>query len=191
MNKLQQVFNCIKYKGTVLGVIGKHNIFRPNTLITSTAIIGDNNYFGDRVMISNASIGNYCSFGPDVKIAQSEHSISYITTYQKISKNNINYSLLQDRTVIENDVWIGANAVVLQGVTIGTGAVIGANSVVTKDIPAYAIAVGSPAKVIKYRFDKETVESLLKSNWWALPYKEACKKTDELYFQLFKDDNEV
>jgi acetyltransferase-like isoleucine patch superfamily enzyme len=70
------------------------------------------------------------------------------------------------KTVIGHDVWIGCNSVVLSGVTIGTGAVIGAGSVVTKDIPPYAIAYGNPAKVHRYRFDPETIDALLKSEWW-------------------------
>lgn len=180
----RKIYNSIKYRGRITGVIGKGNYFRPNCLITSVAKIGNNNIFSDRVMISNADIGNYCSFGPDVKIAQSEHSINYITTYQKISKVNIGYSLLQKRTVINNDVWIGANSIVLQGVEIGNGVVIGANSVVTKNIPSYAIVVGSPAKIIKYRFNESIIKYIEKTEWWNLNLKDATKKVDTIYNQL-------
>lgn len=69
------------------------------------------------------------------------------------------------KVVIENDVWIGDDCMVLQGVHIGQGAVVGANSVVTKNVPPYAIVVSSPARVIKYRFDEETVQQLLQSRW--------------------------
>ncbi|QHL89493.1 hypothetical protein GU926_17095 [Nibribacter ruber] len=68
--------------------------------------------------------------------------------------------------VIGNDVWIGAHSIVLSGVTIGNGAIIGANSVVTKDLPPYSIAVGTPAKVIKYRFEPEIIEKLQQIQWW-------------------------
>ena len=71
--------------------------------------------------------------------------------------------------VIGNDVWIGYEAVVMAGVRIGDGAVIGAGAVVTKDIPPYAIAVGIPARVIKYRFDEETIARLLRTRWWDRP----------------------
>ena len=67
---------------------------------------------------------------------------------------------------IKNDVWIGVDSVILRGVTIGNGVIIGANSVVNKDIPDFAIAVGSPAKVIKYRFKKNKINKILKSKWW-------------------------
>lgn len=68
--------------------------------------------------------------------------------------------------VIGNDVWIGHKATIMPGVKIGDGAIIGAYSVVAKDIPPYAIAVGNPVKVIKYRFDEELIELLLKYKWW-------------------------
>lgn len=67
---------------------------------------------------------------------------------------------------IGNDVWIGAGALLLDGITIGDGAVIGANSLVTEDIPPYAIAYGSPAKVVKYRFSEEEINKLLSLKWW-------------------------
>ena len=69
-------------------------------------------------------------------------------------------------TIIGSDVWIGQNAVIMPGVHIGDGAIIGANAVVAKDIPPYSIAVGNPAEVKKYRFDKETIDLLLKLKWW-------------------------
>src|SRR5574344_752485 len=134
MNRLIKLYQCIKYRSCILGMVGSNNKFRPHTSVTSAAVIGNNNYFGDRSMVGNVTIGNYCSFAPDVKIAQSQHSVNYLTTFQRISKRNINYSLNQKKAIVENDVWIGANAVVMQGVTIGTGAVIGANAVVTHDI---------------------------------------------------------
>lgn len=69
-------------------------------------------------------------------------------------------------TIAGNDVWIGQNAAILPGVHIGDGAIIGANAVVSKDVPPYAIAVGNPAIVKKYRFDEETIDLLLKLKWW-------------------------
>lgn len=68
--------------------------------------------------------------------------------------------------VIENDVWIGHDVFISRGVRIGTGAVIGARSVVTKDVPPYAIVAGSPAVIKRYRFDGKTIERLLESRWW-------------------------
>ena len=73
-------------------------------------------------------------------------------------------------TKIGNDVWIGANAIIQSGVTIGDGAIIGSGAVVTKDVPPYAIVVGVPAKILKYRFNKEQIKELLQLKWWNLPF---------------------
>ena len=70
---------------------------------------------------------------------------------------------------IGNDVWIGMNSCILQGITIGDGVVIGAGSVVTKDVPPYAIVAGNPARILKYRFDSAMIEKLVSLKWWDLP----------------------
>ena len=67
---------------------------------------------------------------------------------------------------IENDVWVGATSTIMSGVKISNGAVIGGGSVVTKDVPPYAIVVGNPAKVVKYRFNEEQIDKLLRIAWW-------------------------
>jgi acetyltransferase-like isoleucine patch superfamily enzyme len=71
-----------------------------------------------------------------------------------------------EETIVGNDVMIGARAIILDGVKIADGAVIGAGAVVTHDVPAYAIMGGVPAKVIKYRFDKQIISFLLEKKWW-------------------------
>ncbi len=76
------------------------------------------------------------------------------------------YSFIKGDTIVGNDVWIGQNVTVMPGVHIGDGAIIGANSVVAKDIPPYTIAVGNPCRVIKKRFDDELIDLLLKLKWW-------------------------
>ena len=70
---------------------------------------------------------------------------------------------------IGNDVWIGRNAIIMDGVTVGTGAIVGAAAVVTKDVPPYAIVAGVPARIIRYRFDEGTVKRLLANRWWDYP----------------------
>ena len=91
--------------------------------------------------------------------------------YSKAKQNGISLSKtnkIEERKEINigNDVFIGANVTVLDGVTIGDGAVIGAGAVVSKDIPPYAVAVGCPIKIVKYRFDEEVINRLVKLAWW-------------------------
>ena len=76
---------------------------------------------------------------------------------------------------IGHDVWIGRSAIVLAGVTVGDGSVIGAGSVVTKDVPPYAIVAGNPARLIRYRFDENVIQKLKEINWWN--FSEARLKT--------------
>jgi acetyltransferase-like isoleucine patch superfamily enzyme len=73
-------------------------------------------------------------------------------------------------TTIGHDVWIGANTVVMSGLTIGTGSCIGAGSVVTRDVPPYAIAYGNPARVRRYRFKPTIIKELIESEWWNYPH---------------------
>ena len=109
--------------------------------------VGVNTHIGPFVCIygqGNVTIGDNVLIGPGVKILSSNHSI------EKHIPIRFQPDLLKP-TVIESDVWIGANAVILGGVTIETGAIVGAGSIVTKNIPSSAVALGNPAKVIKYR----------------------------------------
>lgn len=123
---------------------------KSNTLNNSGIIIGKNTYIGEfnniRAGGGKIVIGNNCLISQHITIVASNHSIvkSKLICEQPWSVN-------KNFVIIKDDVWIGANAVIMPGVTIGTGAIIGAGSIVTMDIPEYAIAVGNPAKVNKYR----------------------------------------
>ena len=85
--------------------------------------------------------------------------------------------------MIGNDVFIGANVTVLDGITIGDGAVIGAGTVVSKDIPPYAVAVGSPIQIIKYRFDEGTIQKLRNLKWWDFS-DEQLKNFEKYFFDI-------
>jgi len=116
------------------------------------------------------TIGRYCSIADDVLILNGgEHFTDRVSTYPFPPMGmggNEPEGFTRGPVTIGNDVWIGARVTILSGVTIGDGAVIGACSCVTRDVPAYAVASGVPAKVRRYRFDEDTRARLVASRWW-------------------------
>jgi len=149
-----------------------------NDVSLNNVNLGDFTYIAGNTKISRTNIGKFCSIGPDCKMGLgkhptkdfvSTHPIFFSTLKQaQISFADKNYFEEFERINIGNDVWIGANSIVVDGVQIGDGAIVAAGSVVTKEIPPYAIAGGVPAKVIKYRFEKEEIEKLLEIKWWEM-----------------------
>jgi chloramphenicol O-acetyltransferase type B len=119
-------------------------------------------------------IGKYCSIGSGavfMMAGNQGHRMNWVSTFPfyfqaNIFKTSNNAYKKCGDTVIGDDVWIGSEAMIMAGVHIGSGAVIAARSVVTKDVAPYTIVGGNPAKVIKKRFDAETIEKLLKLKWW-------------------------
>ena len=129
--------------------------------------IGRNSYISEFSHISqNVTIGNFCSIGNLCTIGAHSHALDKLTTFPFLELiKDVSYK----STLIGSDVWIGSNSVVIAGVTIGHGAVIGAGSVVTKNVPPYAIFVGNPARLFRYRFKPEMISALLDTTWWDLP----------------------
>ena len=118
----------------------------------------------------NLQIGKYSSLAEDI-LFMIDINHDYMSVCQgcasEFKDNPIPKKIKRKgQIIIENDVWVGHGATIMNGVTIHNGAVVAANSVVTKDVPPYAIVGGNPAKVIKYRFPRETIEKLLKISWW-------------------------
>lgn len=189
MNLIQKaigrVFRMMRGKKGIYGIFGKGNRFTKGVFMEEAAVVGNYNYFGPYVMLNNVKLGNYCSIAPNVKMGQGVHSKDFVTTYQPLSSSLIGHSLKTTPTLIGNDVWCGANVVIMQGVKVGDGVVIGANAVVTSDIPDYAIAVGIPARVIKYRFDKEVIQTIKDSNWYNYDLIEAKKIISNIKLQKY------
>jgi chloramphenicol O-acetyltransferase type B len=120
----------------------------------------------------NLEIGAFCSIACGVQILLGgNHRMDWVTTYPfYVYWDSARYipspSHSKGDVIIKNDVWIGENVTILSGVTIGNGAVIGTSAVVAKNVPDYSVVVGNPAKVIRKRFDEETIERLLRIRWW-------------------------
>lgn len=120
------------------------------------------------------TIGSFCSIGPDVLfLSRAHHNYMAPSTYPLSYIYNNGREPISDRERsgirVGNDVWIGARATILPGVSIGDGAVVGAAAVIAKDIAPYAIVVGSPSKVIRFRFPPEKIAALLRVAWWNWP----------------------
>ncbi len=121
-----------------------------------------------------ATIGRYCSIAPGVYTAPMEHPVETLSSSLALGGGLHSFGGRPDPQLqgenrpvtIGHDVWIGARAGILGGVTIGTGAIVAAGAIVTRDVPPYAIVGGVPAKVIRMRFPEKTVERLLASQWW-------------------------
>ncbi|HEY0289464.1 MAG TPA: CatB-related O-acetyltransferase [Pseudomonas sp.] len=116
-----------------------------------------------------SSIGRFCSIASDVIIGQEKftHPTDWVSTHPfQYTDSPLTYTARTDQAVIGHDVWIGHSAMIMEGVTVGTGAVIATRAVVTKDVPSYAIVVGFPARVVRYRHSAQVIEKLLASRWW-------------------------
>ena len=167
-----------------LGVSHKARIGHFSEIMNGTAIdafceIGKYCYIGKYCNVTKSEIGNYCSIGNNVSIGQGEHDLTKIST-SAVFYSNTYFELTQKDCIIGHDVWIGVDSIVLRGVKVGNGVVIGANSVVTKDVPDYAVVVGSPARIIKYRFDRLKIQKIEELCWWDLDLTDAKNAINNL-----------
>ena len=133
-------------------------------------------FIGDKLII-----GKFCQIAAGVEFVMNgaNHQMNAVSTFPfytlegwKMNPPAASDMPFKGDTVIGNDVWIGQNATILPGVHIGDGAIIGANSVVGSNVEPYAVVVGNPAETIRYRFDKDLTELLLKFKWWDKPVEE-------------------
>lgn len=150
---------CVKVGKQVIFPLQTKVLGTPLVIKTGTVINGPITVKGS----GNVVIGRYCGIAENLFIISSNHQINKIDVAGGFSKN---LDINKGPVYIGNNVWLGDNVTILSGVTIGDGAVVGAGSVVTKDIPAFAVAAGSPARIIKYRFSKNIIKRLLFLSWW-------------------------
>ena len=139
--------------------------------------IGKYSYIGRNCFITDAEIGAFTSIAGDCYIGGTPHPLQWVSTspvfhkWENVFKKNFSRHEFEIfiKTKIGNDVWIGDNAMIRAGVTIADGAVVGMGSVVTKDIGPYEIWAGNPARLIRKRFEDETIEAICATQWWEMP----------------------
>ena len=179
----------LKYNKIIIekNVSFNHTIFLGNNRVCydtsiDNSILGKFSYIGWNSVLRNTEIGSFCSIAPYVEIIYGRHPTNFVSTHpifystrkqcginflEKNQYNEFNLIGNSNRSVIiENDVWIGYGAKLIEGIKISNGAIVLAGSIVTKDVEAYSIVGGVPAKHIKYRFDLEFRTELEKSQWW-------------------------
>lgn len=156
--------------------------------------LGDYSYIMPNSNINNTKIGKFCSIGPNFISGCGIHPTGGISTAPMFYANNLSNGItFCDTSKIEetkpisigNDVWIGINVTILDGVNVGNGAIIAAGSVVNKDIPAYSIYGGVPAKLIRYRFSEKQILDLQKIEWWNFNYSR-LKEIERSFFDIDK-----
>lgn len=166
------------FKEHILTTQYKNVELKGNNHIVNTTI-DEYSYISLNSIIYHSRLGKFCSIGPNVIIGYGDHPTNYLSTsprlfFKEIFKSkalNPETSVFKSHKLVNigSDVWIGANCYIKNGITIGHGAIVGAGSVVLKDIPSYAIVGGVPAKIIKYRFSNEIISKLQNLKWWNYP----------------------
>ena len=158
-----------------------YNSIGANCQITGSSF-GKCTYLGPDCILRNVQIGSFCSIGPKTEVIYGTHPIDFVSTHPSfystrkqcgMSFTNQDYfqefkfvGNIDKSVLIENDVWIGYGVRIIEGVTIGNGAIVLAGALVTKDVKPYSIVGGVPAKHIKYRFSLQIRTKLQKSQWW-------------------------
>lgn len=173
-------------------IVNSSVLFNPNTILDGNnkvgagtniknSKIGRYTFIGRKNALNNVEIGKFCSIGSNVQVITATHpSKNFVSTHpvffstscqaaKTFVKNDIfeeHLSVDGRNLIVGNDVWIGHNVTFLGGLRIGDGAIIGANALVTKDVPPYAIVGGVPAKIIRYRFTEDQIKLLRDYKWW-------------------------
>ena len=186
-----RIYKATRVEDTVLGehvsigdysrvggsVFGDRCFLQRNCMVYGSRF-GRYSYAGKNATVWHAEIGAFCSISWNVSIGGANHDYTRLTThsflydredFDLMPEGAEGYDRFAEPCVIGSDVWIAANACVCRGVTVGTGAVIAAGAVVTRDVEPYTIVAGVPARPVKKRFSDEIIARLLDTAWWELP----------------------
>jgi phosphonate metabolism protein (transferase hexapeptide repeat family) len=180
--------------------LGRHVVIAERVILRDV-IVGDYSYFERHAEGAHATIGKFCSIASNTRINALRHPIERITSHKVSYRPNEFFRFLgvdqsvreeraQARVTIGHDVWIGHGAVILPGVTIGNGAVVGANAVVSRDIEPFTIVAGTPARVLRRRFDPQIAARIERLGWWDWPKEilfEAVPDMQALTIEAFLD----
>lgn len=185
MLKIKRYFKRLIKRIDVRAPHGKGCQFEEGCMIDSNSIIGHYTSINRFSIVTRSKIGNYCSIGNFVSIGPGEHPTDNLSTSTVFCTSP--YEILtKKKCTIKNDVWIGNYSLVRRGVTIGNGAIIGAHCLVTEDVPPFAIVIGIPGKILRFRFDAKTRKKIEETSWWKRDFKEA-----KMYYEKFGCKKEV
>ena len=164
--------------------VGKNTVLNAPVRLVGTANVKHSCNVGNYTFINSGTtlfagtkMGKYCSIGKNCELGAFDHPTTWLSSSAMQYNLKLHFpDYIEDfnqkkierpnETIFGNDVWVGSLAIVKRGLTIGDGAIIAGGSVVVKDVPPYAIVGGVPAKVLKYRFDEDIIERLVKIQWW-------------------------
>ena len=204
LEKIKKKFRtCKLHNGAFIdseSLLGKMVVLFPGASITASSI-NDHTFVQKNSTINHSEIGKFCSIAAGVTIGLGQHPISQVSSHpafysknQPIIKTFSSEDTFQPfkKTTIGNDVWIGQNASIMDGVKIGNGAIIAAGSVVTSEVAPYAIVGGVPAKLIRFRFEDTTIAELNKIEWWNLSEEKLAEiqcsfREPQKFLRLFGD----
>lgn len=177
-----KVFKKIRGRAILNSKIHKSSKIESGSHIVNSSF-ARHSFCGYDCEIINCDIGSFCSIANNVTIGGSQHPLEWVSTSpvfragrDSVVKKYSEHVFKDDkRTTICHDVWIGEKALIKQGVTVGTGSVIGMGSVVTKNVDPFTIVAGCPAKMIRRRFDDVIINKLQEIKWWEFTDEELLK----------------
>ncbi len=179
---------CNFYKDCSISesTLSRYNVVFDNVILYKVKL-GAHTYIQKNTKIFNANIGNFCSIASNVSIGLGKHKVDGLSTHPSFYLKNtplakvfteLDEIEVSEIVIVEHDVWIGESAIILDGIKIGTGAIVAAGAVVTKDVEPFSIVGGIPARHIKYRFNDAIQRKLFDLAWW--------NKSDEWLENNFK-----